>query len=1085
MSETDAVAATGEVYPNATTQPILLSVLFDYYGFQSGFGTELDGSPANGSYLLDSTSVQYFSAAVTTDDGSYLLGPDDQEYPYGTVAQDIPIGELSEFYLVPSGSPDEATLVQFNAETADTSYSRPATSVVIGTGTISGVDYENYLDQGQADAIAHAGYQFVIRYYSTDHSEVPLTQQEISNLEDAGLQIITVWENKTEQNLTDGLTDGTGDAEKAIAQAEAAGQPGGSAIYFAVDNNFSTTTVKDYFQDVVAVFDNQSLNPNGYSVGVYGSDQSLEAALSIPGVTYAWDWTNSGKINWNLSQVAQDHLLANAPSSPTSYITTLDPTGALTVEDVHPHHQITVNASAPGDESVYGVNIDVAKPGVPLGAFGEAHPTNTDGPVFTNDNPINVSVGGATIITSSDLSVTDSNYTDDTQLTYTILTPPSYGTLLDNGAPASSFTQADVDNGLISYQENGSVAASDYFIFHISDPAGDLTANAPFEFDITLPTVMWSGPSTTDLGGSWDTSSNWSSGALPSSLDDTVLSGTGTYTVTSGQENQIAQLDIQDTSTTLAITGGTFTVAGTLNNAGNIDVQGGTFVVQGPATGGTAIENFGTLEFGAASNVNVTFAANVGGYTPVTIIVPSAVNSQGYYSYPTGINNEGQVVGYFYNSSGKHGFLYSNGVYTTLDDPLGTNTALQGINDLGQIIGSYDDTNSTLQGFLYSNGVYTTLTGPSGGPFVPSGINDSGQMIDGNLIYSNGSFTTFSDPMATGFTRAMGINNDGQVVGYYVYGDELNPFVYSDGTYSGLASAGSPNGYGPIPSGINDAGQISGFVGNYGGAGTGFVYSGGQYTFLLSNSSAGGPDLRDLNPASINNSGQIVGPSFFGSQTGFLANPSSSNNMLVLDDPLQFSGTLFSFASGDTIDLASVGYDSGGSADLDTATNQLEVTENSNSYTFQLDQAQDFSGEYFHLSADAAGTGTDITESTVACYCRGTLIRTKTDEVPVEDLAIGDTVMTQSGVARPIKWIGRRSYCGRFAFGQRHILPIRISAGALAENVPRRDLWISPHHAMYLERALIEARDLVNGASIVQAGAIEQVDYFHIEARKP
>jgi hypothetical protein len=65
--------------------------------------------------------------------------------------------------------------------------------------------------------------------------------------------------------------------------------------------------------------------------------------------------------------------------------------------------------------------------------------------------------------------------------------------------------------------------------------------------------------------------------------------------------------------------------------------------------------------------------------------------------------------------------------------------------------------------------------------------------------------------------------------------------------------------------------------------------------------------------------------------------------------------------------------------------------------------------------------------------------------------------------------------------GQRHILPVCIKAGALDENVPRRDLWISPHHAMYLDGVLIEAKDLVNGVSIVQAGRVDKVEYFHIE----
>jgi hypothetical protein len=124
---------------------------------------------------------------------------------------------------------------------------------------------------------------------------------------------------------------------------------------------------------------------------------------------------------------------------------------------------------------------------------------------------------------------------------------------------------------------------------------------------------------------------------------------------------------------------------------------------------------------------------------------------------------------------------------------------------------------------------------------------------------------------------------------------------------------------------------------------------------------------------------------------------------------------------------------------------------------------------------------TDATIDITPCYCPGTLIKTPRGETAVEKLKIGDKVITMSGIAQPIKWIGRRSYGKRFLRNSKEILPICIKAGALADDVPKRDLWISPHHAMYLDGVLIEAKDLINGVSIVQAEHVEGVEYFHVE----
>jgi hypothetical protein len=92
------------------------------------------------------------------------------------------------------------------------------------------------------------------------------------------------------------------------------------------------------------------------------------------------------------------------------------------------------------------------------------------------------------------------------------------------------------------------------------------------------------------------------------------------------------------------------------------------------------------------------------------------------------------------------------------------------------------------------------------------------------------------------------------------------------------------------------------------------------------------------------------------------------------------------------------------------------------------------------VSTDSAPT---LAVST-PCYCRGALILTDRGEVAVERLEVGDKVLTIGGESRPIKWMGTRSFDGRFVGGNCDILPICIRAGALEDNVPSRDLWLSP-----------------------------------------
>jgi autotransporter passenger strand-loop-strand repeat protein len=209
---------------------------------------------------------------------------------------------------------------------------------------------------------------------------------------------------------------------------------------------------------------------------------------------------------------------------------------------------------------------------------------------------------------------------------------------------------------------------------------------------------------------------------------------------------------------------------------------------------------------------------------------------------------------------------------------------------------------------------------------------------------------------------------------------------------------------------------------------------------------------------------------------------SGSGGQLQITGSAMPSNTISGFVSGDTFDLATIAFDSSSTANLVSSggvQNQLQITASSTTYDLQLNPSESFAGDFFHLGS--AGSGTLVTENNSPCYCRGTMILTERGEVAVEDLAIGDAVVTVSGEARPIKWIGRRAYDGRFVTGNRAVLPIRIEAGALDDGVPARDLLVSPEHALYIDGVLVPAGLLVNGATITQVERIDRLEYFHIE----
>src|SRR5262249_16443005 len=148
-----------------------------------------------------------------------------------------------------------------------------------------------------------------------------------------------------------------------------------------------------------------------------------------------------------------------------------------------------------------------------------------------------------------------------------------------------------------------------------------------------------------------------------------------------------------------------------------------------------------------------------------------------------------------------------------------------------------------------------------------------------------------------------------------------------------------------------------------------------------------------------------------------------------LDQPSSFTGTITGFAAGDALDLANTAVTSATPGVFDGTITPLVVVLGSGG-TLSYNLLGDYTGFTFQTNPDGASR---TSSAPVPCFCRGTRIQTGRGEMAVEELAIGDRVVTRSGAARPIKWIGRRSYAGRFLRGNRQVLPIIVKEDALAD----------------------------------------------------
>jgi hypothetical protein len=206
-----------------------------------------------------------------------------------------------------------------------------------------------------------------------------------------------------------------------------------------------------------------------------------------------------------------------------------------------------------------------------------------------------------------------------------------------------------------------------------------------------------------------------------------------------------------------------------------------------------------------------------------------------------GINNHGTTVGFFVDAAGANiGFVRRFGVFTSVINPAtpadGGVNQLLGLNNEGMAAGFFNDADGASHGYIFNfrTKVFSPVTLPVAADSVTAtGINDEGDIsgfytvgktTNGFVLEENHHGFTKIQLGAGTNTQALGINEDGVVVGSFVDGaGNMHGFVLSHGL---ARQIDDPNGAGgTLVNGLNDRGQLVGFFVDDAGNTHGFLAS--------------------------------------------------------------------------------------------------------------------------------------------------------------------------------------------------------------------------------------------------------------------
>jgi hypothetical protein len=235
----------------------------------------------------------------------------------------------------------------------------------------------------------------------------------------------------------------------------------------------------------------------------------------------------------------------------------------------------------------------------------------------------------------------------------------------------------------------------------------------------------------------------------------------------------------------------------------------------------------------AADGSDLGFVRYPDGHIDTPIVDP---NDNSGVTVLRAINDEGVIAG-FYGANASNGFLLTEGKFRTVAFPGALSTAVRGVNNLGDVSGTYSivDLNADEFGFIIPRrgpAISFKLPDPTAGGIVVGGINDLRQLVGyytnaastlvGFLRQPSGQFVSVIVPGAIS-TQVYGINDCGIMVGVWGDGSTAHGFYGRPGN---LHSIDLPGAVATFSQGINNEGRIVGRYATADGVPHAFVSTG-------------------------------------------------------------------------------------------------------------------------------------------------------------------------------------------------------------------------------------------------------------------